>query len=209
MDAESRIAADGLATGNVTWMIREAVAGEAADIRRLQARSWRVTYPNDEWGVSRQWVEQLTDSWLTAQALAESADFMAAVLAAPDTFYRVAEVDGRIAGFVHAVKHDSREAELLGLYLDPPAFGIGVGAELMSAAVDWIGPLPARLEVAPYNQRAIRFYHRYGFSEVPGSERPCNVQPWVEPSRRPDAVNGLALNWNAIPAIEMRRQPTG
>ena len=186
-------------------MIREAVASEAGEIRALQARSWCVTYPNEEYGVSAEWVKGFTDSWLTEEAVAQSVEFIGAVLAASNMFYRVAEVDGRIVGFVHAVKHSVDDGELMGLYLDPPAFGTGVGSELMDAAMEWIGAIPARLDVAPYNIRAIRFYRRYGFREVAGSERLCNVMPWVDLSGHPDDQDGLVLNLNAIPIIDMVR----
>ncbi|MDR1449145.1 MAG: GNAT family N-acetyltransferase [Propionibacteriaceae bacterium] len=188
-------------------MIRQALAREAAEIRRVQARSWLVTYPNAEWGVSRQWVERFTDSWLTDDALAQSVEIVGKVIADPDMFYRVAEIAGRITGFIHAAKHSSDDAEVMGLYLDPPVIGTGVGAELLGVAMSWIGPIPARLEVAPYNERAIRFYRRFGFREAPESRRLVNVMPWVDLTGHPDSQGGLALNLNAIPIIDMTREP--
>ncbi|MDR1635355.1 MAG: GNAT family N-acetyltransferase [Bifidobacteriaceae bacterium] len=187
-------------------MIREAVSQEAAEIRRVHARAWRVTYPNERYGVTPEWVAQFTESWLTEEALARSTELIAAVLAAPNTFYRVAEVDGHIVGFVHAVEHAPGDAEIPGLYVDPTVLGAGIGPELMEAALEWIGAAAARLDVAPYNERAIRFYRRYGFSGVPGSERLFNVMPWVDLSGHPDAQDGLALNLNALPIITMARQ---
>jgi ribosomal protein S18 acetylase RimI-like enzyme len=190
-------------------VIREAAVAEAGEIRRVHARSWLATYPNEDYGVTRQWVEEFTESWLTVQALAQSAEFIAQVIAAPDTFYRVAEVGGRIAGFVHAAKRGPDDAEILGLYLDPPVIGVGVGRQLMDAAIGWVGPAAARLDVAPYNQRAIAFYRRYGFAEVPGSARLLNVLPWTTPDGRADAPAGLAVGVNAIPAITMARDRAG
>ncbi len=117
----------------------------------------------------------------------------------------VAETDGQITGFIHAVRHAPDAGELLCLYLDPPAMGSGVGAGLMTAALEWFGPIRIRLDVAPYNERAIRFYRRYRFREVAGSERLCNVMPWVGISGHPHTQDGLVLNLNAIPVIDMVR----
>jgi len=181
------------------------VAAEAAEIRRVQALSWRVTYPNEEYGVTQAWVDEFTDSWLTEEALAWSVEFLDRVLADQSMFYRVAEVEGRIVGFVHAIRHGDDDLEVAALYCHPSVFGSGVGTGLMDAAMEWIGPGPAHLDVAPYNERAIRFYRRYGFHEVDGSQRLFNAMPWVDLGGHPDAQDGLAINRNAIPIIDMVR----
>ncbi|MCL2784657.1 MAG: GNAT family N-acetyltransferase [Propionibacteriaceae bacterium] len=186
-------------------MIRKAIPEEAPEIRRLHARSWRVTYPNDEYGVTQAWVDEFTNGWLTEDALAGSIEFLRGVLEEPNSFYRIAEVDGQIAGFVHAIRHSENDAEVMGIYCDPSMIGTGVGAQLMDAAMEWIGPGQARLDVAPYNQRAIRFYQRYGFRVVEGSQHLFNVMPWVDLQGPDHGQAGLQINVNAIPTVDMER----
>jgi ribosomal protein S18 acetylase RimI-like enzyme len=185
-------------------MIREARADEAGTIRRLQAQAWQATYPNDDYGVTQAWVEQYVATWLTPAALAESVDIVGDIIADPAAFYRVAEVDGQIVGFVHAQRRLD-EAELMALYITPPVFGSGVGAQLMTAALNWIGPQRMVLNVAPYNARAIRFYRRYGFQEVPGSERLFNVMAWGEARLTAAGQAPPTIGLNALPIITLVR----
>ena len=56
-------------------------------------------------------------------------------------------------------------------YVDKAWHGKGVGAALMERILDWVGPgRDVELHVATYNERARRFYKRWGFVETPGSE---------------------------------------
>gem|GEM_PF-1990784 len=186
--------------------IREPTTADALQIRRVQARSWCVTYPNQQYGITAEWVKAHTDSWFTPDALAHAVEFVGKVLAAPNRFYRVAEVDAAIVGFVHAIRHSAGFSEISAIYVDPPVIGTGVGAALMDVAMDWIGKDAARLDVAPYNERAIRFYRRYGFREVAHSQRLFYVTTLVDLSASTNAPTDLRLNQNAIPTIDMLRE---
>jgi hypothetical protein len=74
----------------------------------------------------------------------------------------------------------------------------------MDLALTELGPGPIKLDVAPYNKRAIRFYHRNGFAEVPGSLKlhpMCSsAYPGLD-GKTPELISGV----NAIPAIDMIR----
>jgi GNAT superfamily N-acetyltransferase len=52
------------------------------------------------------------------------------------------------------------------IYVDPPSWGTGAGRALMDAAVAHLrgyGLTPVRLWALDGNERAARFYRRYGF----------------------------------------------
>ena len=91
-------------------------------------------------------------------------------MADPTQFYRIAEFDGKIVGFIHITTKQDGRKHLEAIYTSPETFGTGVGQELMEQANVWIGDSPATLEVATYNERAIRFYEKNGFKKIEGSD---------------------------------------
>jgi ribosomal protein S18 acetylase RimI-like enzyme len=152
------------------FRIRKGLPEDAASARAMQAESWLATYPNEEAGVSYEWVKNLTDSWLTTEKLAQSRQIFTDAINDPSMFYRLAERDGRVVGFVHAATNDDGTKELEAIYTSPETFGSGLGQQLMSVANEWIGDSDTTLKVARYNIRAIRFYEKNGFRVVEGTE---------------------------------------
>lgn len=152
------------------YEIREGTLDDSEAVRRMQAESWLATYPNDEAGVSYEWVKEQTDQWLTSEWLAKSREILAEVLEKPNSFYSVAEMEGRIVGFVHVATNDDNTKELEAIYTSPETFGTGLGDRLMERADQWIDDVTTTLKVVSYNQRAIRFYEKHGFIKVEGSE---------------------------------------
>jgi ribosomal protein S18 acetylase RimI-like enzyme len=76
--------------------------------------------------------------------------------------------DGRLAGFVIATVHADDDRELDWLMVDPEHHGSGLAAALMEAGMAWLGAdRPMWLNVIAYNERAIRFYQRFGFAIDP------------------------------------------
>ena len=77
-------------------------------------------------------------------------------------------VDGRFAGFVIATLHGPDDRELDWLMVHPDFHGSEVSVALMSAGMAWLGTeRPMWLNVLQHNERAIRFYRRFGF-EISG-----------------------------------------
>ena len=94
-------------------------------------------------------------------------------------------VDGRFAGFVIATLHGPDDRELDWLMVHPDFHGSDVSIALMKAGMAWLGTgRPMWLNVLQHNERAIRFYRRFGF-EISG------------PSPAPDE--------DSIPQFIMRR----
>lgn len=152
------------------YTIRQATVSDTEAIRRMHAESWLATYPSPENGVTYQWVKNYTDAWMTPQALKESEGYVQRAIDNSTGFYRLAEQAGRIVGFVHVSTKDDGSNNFEAIYTHPDTFGTGLGKSLMDLAIDWIGDTVSTLEVATYNARARKFYSKYGFVDVLGTE---------------------------------------
>jgi ribosomal protein S18 acetylase RimI-like enzyme len=152
------------------FMIREATLDDASRIREMQAKSWLATYPNDDNGVSYEWVKDRTDKWLLPERIEESRAIFEKIVNDETQFYRLAEKEGEVVGFVHVSTKGDDTKELDAIYTDPKTFGSGLGKQLIKLADEWIGRTTTTLQVATYNERAIRFYKKHGFKIVEDSE---------------------------------------
>lgn len=150
--------------------IRQTTMEDILAFREVQGRAWIDTYPSPENGVSKEWVEEQVAARFSAEGLERSEKFIAAVLDDPSQIHRVAVQEGEVVGFAHGTTHEDGVKELLAIYVDPEAYGTGIGSRLMDEINQWAEGSSTRLTVASYNQRAIRFYEKQGFEIVPGSE---------------------------------------
>ena len=102
---------------------------------------------------------------------------VAAELANPARRYRLAELDGALAGYCKlavpstlSAHHDAvRPIEIKQLYTAPGLTGKGIGARLMDWALDEArayGADAIQLSVWSGNADAQRFYARYGFAKA-------------------------------------------
>ena len=140
--------------------VRPARLEDARRLGEIHVETWRATYPGvmpqevlDGLSVDdreRDWQEWIPD---------------------PETEAFVAELDGRIVGFVNVGPSwmDRTIGELYAIYVTPDAHGRGAGVALMDAGVRALSRRwnEAMLWVATENPRARRFYERYGW-EVDG-----------------------------------------
>ena len=84
---------------------------------------------------------------------------------------------GAFAGYMIATVHDEDDRELDWMMVHPDFQGSGVAAALMGAGMTWLGEnRPMWLNVIRHNQRAIRFYRRFGF-EIDEAARTDHVVP--------------------------------
>ena len=96
----------------------------------------------------------------------------------------VAEVDGRIVGFV-ASHGDEAGSWISHLYLLPGFTGRGIGAALLAHALEF-AQRPVRLWAFQQNAGARRFYERHGFKAVRFTDGRDNEE------RTPDVLFELA-----------------
>jgi GNAT superfamily N-acetyltransferase len=137
-------------------------ADDAAAIGRTHLAAWLETYPNEDAGIDEAWIREHRGSVVTAEGVAQWSEFIEEATRQPDQFIcRVVRSGAGIVGFLCG-----RRGEVVRLgpmYVLNEAQGQGVGGQLMSEFLAWAGEAPMRLWVTAYNERAIRFYQRYGF----------------------------------------------
>ncbi len=151
--------------------IRKATPQGARRIAEINIASWRAAYTGllDDDLLANLSVDDRERGW--RERLDDSA--VHAVL--------VAEMDGALVGY--ALTERGRDVdldpdatpELASLYLDPAAWGKGVGEPLMDAAIADLqqrGFAEVVLWVLEGNERAIRFYERAGWHDD-GARKSC------------------------------------
>ena len=98
--------------------------------------------------------------------------------------FAAAFVGDHFAGYVIATRHGDDDLELDWLMVHPEHHGAGVAAVLMDVGIAWLGSdKRIWLNVIRRNERAIRFYRRFGF-EIDAATSTSHVVPhWI--MRRP------------------------
>ncbi len=86
----------------------------------------------------------------------------------PERFYEALDSDGVLVGNFYF--EDKAESLEIGLGLRPDLTGTGLGLEFLRAGLAFarrrFGPGPVSLNVAAFNERAIKVYERAGFEET-------------------------------------------
>ncbi|WP_285727168.1 GNAT family N-acetyltransferase [Psychromicrobium xiongbiense] len=137
-------------------LVRPLRPSDADAVAHVHVQAWRETYAG-----------LLSPAFLAALRVEDRAALWRRVAENPDVTSRhwVAEADGVVVGFAGVRPMPAAEAvrpeELWGLYLLQSYQGLGLGRELIEAA---IGKRPASLWVAAGNDHAIGFYQHCGFT---------------------------------------------
>ncbi|WP_405752093.1 GNAT family N-acetyltransferase [Streptomyces sp. NBC_00012] len=146
----------------MTHVIEIPHAEDAESLGPVQLRAWLQTYPNEEAGIDERWIREHRGSSAAVEGITQWREFIAAAKQRPDLlFCRVVRCDTKIVGFLCGRRDDV--VTLGPMYLLNEAQGEGVGGRLMSEFLAWAGNASMRLWVTEYNERAVRFYERYGF----------------------------------------------
>lgn len=152
-----------------TPTIRETTFDDIPALRIMHAASWLATYPNEEAGVPEEWIYEKVSKWTTEEGLKKSREHFKGILGNPEHLHQVAVVEDRVVGLLHIFKKEHMY-HLAALYIDKAYYGTGLAQRFMESAMQWAAPTtPIDLEVATYNDRAIRFYEKYGFKKVENS----------------------------------------
>ncbi|NJC68261.1 GNAT family N-acetyltransferase [Planosporangium thailandense] len=139
--------------------VRPATVDDAQAIAGLHVRSWQAAYRGHM-------PDKLLDNLDPAVWTARWRRGLEHPRPAETTF--VAMAGARIVGFATAVDAENGEGAVSAIYVDPPSWGTGAGRLLMDAAVAHLTggarPRVVRLWALDGNERARRFYERYGFT---------------------------------------------
>ena len=148
-------------------------ADDVEPIARMIMQSWLETYVNADYGISEAWVRQRYEARLKPEAIKEKQQKLEENIDNPNFGSFVAkDKSGKIMGMTAPYRDKDGKQQLGSLYVVKEYHGKGVAGELMKKVIEWSNPTePIYLGVATFNERAKAFYRKWGFSEIPGSER--------------------------------------
>lgn len=158
--------------------VRRATLDDAEAIVDLHYRTWLATYPTFIDGLTEEIVKERF-SFSEATGLQEHTKICRDSIENPkpntQLFVHTSKETGQIDGCVVSGENAEGVKEIRVMYVDPETQGKGVGSQLMKTALEYAGAdsNAVMLDVNVKNERAIRFYEKYGFvklREVPESE---------------------------------------
>jgi ribosomal protein S18 acetylase RimI-like enzyme len=133
----------------------EATSDDAESIAGVARVSWKHDYPNI---LSRDTVEQGVEEWYAPETIGTEID-------SDDAVVPVAERDGEVVGFAHAVA-DELGGAILRVYVAPDHRGDGIGSDLLTharGALEDRGAERVRAMVLAENEPGNEFYRQFGF----------------------------------------------
>lgn len=142
--------------------IREATTDDTEAIERVARASWENDYPDI---LSRETAREGVEEWYAPETID-------AEIESDDALIPVAETDGEVVGFAHAVE-DEDGGTILRLYVAPDYRREGVGGDLLEHARDVLdarGAERVRVMVLADNEVGNEFYQRFGFELIEEGE---------------------------------------
>jgi ribosomal protein S18 acetylase RimI-like enzyme len=145
-------------------VIRQTEPEDAEAINRVLKEAWLGAYPNEDVGVTAEDIEHSFRDHFTPEGIARSQERLRTV--SGNELRMVAVMDGRVVG-VGRIIRETESNHLQTLYVHPDYQGKGIGTALWEAMRSFLDPRKDTvLEVATYNEQAIRFYERLGFRDT-------------------------------------------
>ncbi|KKS31115.1 MAG: GNAT family acetyltransferase [Candidatus Amesbacteria bacterium GW2011_GWA2_42_12] len=143
-------------------IIRDSIPNDIPAINEVAHLTWLATYPSKEADITVEDVESVyrEDDPEKAKVKLERRK---ARYNNPNFHVWVAEDDGKIIGFCHAVKEE-KSNRIMAIYVLPKYHGTGTGKSLIQLAFNWLGnEKDILVNVVKYNDHAIGFYEHMGF----------------------------------------------
>ncbi|HSW48050.1 MAG TPA: GNAT family N-acetyltransferase [Candidatus Saccharimonadales bacterium] len=138
--------------------IVDAVVDDVYAIREVQKQTWFATYPNEEYGIT---LEDLQARF--TKETEEQIENRRKIYSDPSVHIWAAKDGEKIVGFCIA-KKEGDSNRIGAIYLLPDYHGQGIGKQLISKALNWLGnEKDIYVHVASYNNNAIKFYEKNGF----------------------------------------------
>jgi GNAT superfamily N-acetyltransferase len=154
-------------------------------IRRVQRLTWLDTYPNPALGITWDDIAARFAGDDTEEGR-RRLEVRKRRYADPHVHTWVATEDDDIVGFCTA-RREGDTNRIEAIYVLPSHQSCGIGRRLMERALTWLGDaLPIRLNVASYNEKAIRFYESLGFVNTRQDVIDDEVAPLPSGARIPE-----------------------
>ena len=146
--------------------VSDALPEDAESLLQINKETWLATYPNEELNITREDIEaKFKDMNSRLERWKNNLERQS-----PTSHFWKAEDSGRNIGYA-AAKKESGKHELTSIYILPQYQGRGVGYQLASKVLDWLGDEEdIFINVAAYNSHAIEFYRKLGFVESSETE---------------------------------------
>ncbi len=148
----------------VKAIVRDAKPEDAEAIQKVYRETWLATYPNEEYGITREDIEDMfskNDNPETLERVKERIKNLG-----EHTRILVVEIDRKIVGTSRILREESR-GKFQTCYVLPEYQGKGIGSMFWNNALKWFDvEKDIFLEVAVYNKNAIYFYEKLGFVDT-------------------------------------------
>lgn len=145
-------------------IVRSAKPEDAETIQKVYRETWLATYPNEEYKITLEDIEDMFSKNDNPEALERAKERIKKL--GEHTRILVAEIDGKIVGTSRLLKEETRN-KFQTCYVLPEYQGKGIGSMLWHEALKWFDPeKDIFLEVAVYNKNAIHFYEKLGFVDT-------------------------------------------
>lgn len=162
---------------------------DAEGLAAVAYQSWIDTYPNEELGISVEYLQDLRAHRISDGGIQSLRKRIERLESDPNFFLRVAkDSKGHVVGFIDGEKGEDAY-ELQDLFTDKSTHGSGLGSQLWQSFNTWVdSEKPIQLSVVPYTERAPAFYKKIGFEIVPNSEGYYNdsMIPTIKMERPPE-----------------------
>jgi len=144
--------------------IMEAVQVDVPGIEEVLYRTWLATYPNEEFGITIDDIEDRFKNRMSKEILEKRKKYIASH--SINELALVAKKAGKVVGFCRVIRREDKN-ELLAIYVLPEHQGRGVGKLLWQRAKYFFDSGKNTIvQVAVYNEKAIRFYEKLGFCDT-------------------------------------------
>lgn len=143
--------------------ISEPRAEDFDGVNKVLKLAWLATYPNIDFGISKEDVEEHFKGARTGNIQSRLQNFLSE---RPDRLYLVARIEDKVVGF-STFFHREGFNQLQSIYVHPDFHGKGIGQALWHRAEKFLdNDFPTIVHVAVYNSKAIWFYEKLGFKDT-------------------------------------------
>ncbi len=137
-----------------------ATQDDAQIINELRYKTWLVTYPNQELGITVDDIHDRFKNIFSEESIQKGKEKLKQT---DERLTLVAKQLDKIVGFCSCAKSEEKN-QLQAIYILPEYQGIGVGKQLWERSLDFFDThKDTVVEVAEYNSSAIKFYESLGF----------------------------------------------